>query len=351
LASGFTSTGIYKSVLLRLNSNGSLDSSFAYHGMNIFNFAPGQNFIFHSGGKLLLGGSNGTFGAFMQFTATGIIDSTFGNKGLAILDSVRYIRSFAIQWDGKIIGINPDLYTNWYELVRVTPDGLFDTTFGNHGIVRSYFDSIAVLQTAYSIAIQHGGKVIVGGISQENINPNIYYYYSLARFNTGLNCPSPVALFTYQSDTSAVQFTDHSSSATGWHWSFGDSTYSIEQNPVHTYPAIGKYFNCLNISDSCGSGQFCDSVKLIPNGIPASVQNTVKIFPNPVNDYLNLEFPATYSTISGIIQIRNIIGEKLLEMEINTQRIIIDTKKFTPGAYQLIILSDDKIICKRFIKL
>jgi PKD repeat protein len=38
-------------------------------------------------------------------------------------------------------------------------------------------------------------------------------------------------------------------------WSFGDSTYSNESNPIHTFPAEGTYYVCLTISD----GTFCNN--------------------------------------------------------------------------------------------
>ncbi len=38
-----------------------------------------------------------------------------------------------------------------------------------------------------------------------------------------------------------------------WFWDFGDSTFSTEQNPVHTFAQEGTYNVCLTISDSAGT--------------------------------------------------------------------------------------------------
>ncbi len=48
-------------------------------------------------------------------------------------------------------------------------------------------------------------------------------------------------------------------------WYFGDSTYSYEENPVHTFPGPGSYYVCLTISDgaACNS-TYCDFV--VPGG-------------------------------------------------------------------------------------
>ncbi len=43
-------------------------------------------------------------------------------------------------------------------------------------------------------------------------------------------------------------------------WSFGDSTYSYDFNPVHTFPGPGTFYVCLTISGADCSSTFCDYV-------------------------------------------------------------------------------------------
>lgn len=51
-----------------------------------------------------------------------------------------------------------------------------------------------------------------------------------------------------------VQFADKSKgSPTSWKWSFGDKTYSTEQNPKHTYNKTGKYSISLTVKNAKGS--------------------------------------------------------------------------------------------------
>ena len=49
-----------------------------------------------------------------------------------------------------------------------------------------------------------------------------------------------------------VQFTDLSTNATEWNWSFGDGTNSTQQNPVHAYSAVGNYTVNLTVSNANG---------------------------------------------------------------------------------------------------
>ncbi len=51
-----------------------------------------------------------------------------------------------------------------------------------------------------------------------------------------------------------VQFTDKSTNyPTSWKWSFGDGTYSTDQNPAHTYTKAGKYTIVLTAKNAKGS--------------------------------------------------------------------------------------------------
>lgn len=50
-----------------------------------------------------------------------------------------------------------------------------------------------------------------------------------------------------------VLFTDNTTGATAWNWSFGDGAYSTEQNPVHVYSKAGNHTVTLTASNAAGS--------------------------------------------------------------------------------------------------
>ena len=73
-----------------------------------------------------------------------------------------------------------------------------------------------------------------------------------------VNYQAPVANFTADKTKGAspltVQFTDTSNNhPTSWLWDFGDGTTSTEQNPLHTYTALGNYIITLIATNSAGS--------------------------------------------------------------------------------------------------
>jgi PKD repeat protein len=55
-----------------------------------------------------------------------------------------------------------------------------------------------------------------------------------------------------------VTFTDLSANnPSAWRWDFGDGETSVEQNPVHTFKAVGTYTVCLEASNKFGSAKAC----------------------------------------------------------------------------------------------
>lgn len=79
-----------------------------------------------------------------------------------------------------------------------------------------------------------------------------------------VSCPAPVAGFNSAASALTVTFTDVSSNASSWNWTFGDGGSSTQQNPVHVYPSNGIYTVCLAIADTCGGNDtLCKTVTAI----------------------------------------------------------------------------------------
>ena len=81
-------------------------------------------------------------------------------------------------------------------------------------------------------------------------------------------CDRPVAGFTFTTQIPSVAFSDTSSAATTWFWSFGDGYFSNLQNPQHTYAMQGIYTVCLAASDSCGSDTVCKELHVCKSPEP-----------------------------------------------------------------------------------
>jgi uncharacterized delta-60 repeat protein len=150
-----TFTGSTQNYLIRLNSDGSKDTSF-----DIGTGFDGsvESVVIQSNGKILVGGQFTTFtgstqNSLIRLNSDGSKDETF-NIGSGFGDGVN---SVVIQSDGKIlVGGSFSTFTGSSQnfLIRLNSDGSKDSTFD----IGSGFDN-----SALSIKIQSDGKVLVGG--------------------------------------------------------------------------------------------------------------------------------------------------------------------------------------------
>ncbi|MFM8251954.1 MAG: hypothetical protein ACKOBW_10205 [Planctomycetota bacterium] len=134
--------------VVRLNSNGSLDTNFNGTGILTPDFAgdDGANAVaILPDGSIVVGGNSNRSGSnqfmLMKISAVGQIVSSFGNGGMSefpVATSIYGITSLVVQPDGKLVGLGTKLNSNSTEdfgLIRSTASGSLDTTFGTGGIV------------------------------------------------------------------------------------------------------------------------------------------------------------------------------------------------------------------------
>ena len=112
-------------------------------------------------------GSNYDF-ALARYNTDGSLDSTFDTDGkvtTAIGSSNEYVRSVAIQSDGKIVAAGHSYNGSKFNfaVVRYNTDGSLDSSFDTDGKVTSAIGSSN--DYAYSVAIQSDGKIVVAGTS------------------------------------------------------------------------------------------------------------------------------------------------------------------------------------------
>jgi uncharacterized delta-60 repeat protein len=176
---GSTGTGAKRNfVLLRLNADGTLDTSFGTAGWISLDFSGGADVAnavaLQADGKIILAGtadqgaaSTQTDFALARFNSDGTPDSSFGTAGKQTTDfgnSPDFAEALTIQAaDRKILiaghsatGANTD-----FALARYNTDGSLDTTFGASGRVIQDFSGSH--DYAYSLAIQGDGKILAAG--------------------------------------------------------------------------------------------------------------------------------------------------------------------------------------------
>ncbi len=176
--------------LIRYNTDGSLDSSFASDGKVITVFGSSGEFAnsvaLQSDGKIVVAGSsdNGAQRVFAvaRYSADGSLDSSFDSDGkvTTAIGSGDFAFSVAIQSDGKIVvvGSSNNGSDDDFALIRYNTDGSLDSSFALDGKVITVFGSSS--DFGNSVAIQSDGKIVVAGSSNNGSNNE----FAVARYNT-----------------------------------------------------------------------------------------------------------------------------------------------------------------------
>jgi uncharacterized delta-60 repeat protein len=162
LGGSFTTfNGTTRNRLIRLNSNGTLDTTFSTNLGTAFN-ADVNSLAIQSNGQILVGGSFTTFNGttrnrLVRLNSDGTLDTTFStNMGTAFNGQVL---SLAIQSNGQILvggGFTTFNGTTRNRLVRLNSDGTLDTAFSSN-LGDGFSDAVL------AIGKELDGKVLVGG--------------------------------------------------------------------------------------------------------------------------------------------------------------------------------------------
>ncbi|HEY0459363.1 MAG TPA: FG-GAP-like repeat-containing protein [Pyrinomonadaceae bacterium] len=143
-------TGDFNSIncgIIRLNSNGTLDTTFDTDGkLTLTNFnCPGL--ANQTDGKIVLAGNTGiesTTIKLVRLNANGSLDTTFSTDGIVLTTTEGnndFLHEVKIQADGKIVAAGDVSFFNKSVVVRYNPDGSLDTTFSGDGIALDDFSS------------------------------------------------------------------------------------------------------------------------------------------------------------------------------------------------------------------
>jgi len=74
---------------------------------------------------------------------------------------------------------------------------------------------------------------------------------------------------------------------------------------------------------------------------PITYQNTIKIYPNPSNDLITIDFGSNYSTMSGYtLKITNSLGQIVYTTPINTQQTSVDLNTWSGNGIYFVHLID-----------
>ena len=186
--------------LIRLNTDGTLDTSFGNNGRVITSFDSHMTVTSVSllpDGKIVASGvyffnddSNEKI-VVLKYDANGAPDVTFGNEGKLILDGgydepVFFSYTSIIQPDGKILvsgwgnkDNNQDENFDAF-IIRLNANGSIDTSFGDNGYLWSGFGLDLI---SNDLLLQPDGKLLVGGTTIDLTEPNEFVLWRYEPLN------------------------------------------------------------------------------------------------------------------------------------------------------------------------
>ena len=176
--------------LERLNSNGTLDSTFGTAGFVTTSIGPNAfatSMLVLSNGQIILGGAtddsataptNANF-ALVRYNANGASDTTFGNNGTVITDfpGNEEVDSLALSPSGQIVAagayfLYPDV---GFDVARYNANGTLDTTLNGTGMLQYNLGQTGSNSFPAAVAVQSDSKIVVGSHTNSE--------FALYRFN------------------------------------------------------------------------------------------------------------------------------------------------------------------------
>lgn len=134
---------------------------------------------------------------------------------------------------------------------------------------------------------------------------------------------------------------------TGYHWDFGDGSPIVyQQSPTHTYQVNGNYLVKGYVTSSCGIYYDTMSVHIYSMGVNNLGEDSITLYPNPVDDYLNLALTKSPGNLN--LNIYDLLGKKVYSSNLldNQNQYKIDLRELPEGQYVL-ILKEDNVILKK----
>jgi len=228
-------------LVARFNANGSVDAGFGTTGKTIIDIRTYNEAVtcaLQKDGKIVLGGQ----AKFVTLTAFGIarvdgngkVDSSFATNGKSYtaFAGTNEPKAIALQADGKIIfaGYNNDVGDLEVAVLRFTPDGIVDSTFGSNGRVRV---QNGTLNFGKTVAIQTDGKIVIGGETTVPSPPSATDF-GITRLNSYNPLPVQLTTFTGQLVKTTVQLNWSTATETN------SSHFVIERSNGNSFNAIGS---------------------------------------------------------------------------------------------------------------
>jgi hypothetical protein len=137
-----------------------------------------------------------------------------------------------------------------------------------------------------------------------------------------------------------------------------ERVYGVIQNGDYDYTLAGEMFyspsgdvNCSNFIYGSRNNYWVFGISdtIVNVNEPLQLNDKIKIYPNPANSVLNIDFPDDYNAQNTIIELLDINGKLMLKSETVTSSTQIKINHLNSGFYIVKVQNDNTLITKRII--
>jgi|SaaInlStandDraft_4_1057021.scaffolds.fasta_scaffold05473_4 hypothetical protein len=137
-----------------------------------------------------------------------------------------------------------------------------------------------------------------------------------------------------------------------------ENVYGVVQHSDLNYTLAGKMFyspsgdvDCSNFIYGSGYNYWVLGISdtIVNINEPNQMIEKVKIYPNPTNSIINIDFPSGYKYKNTTIELISINGKTVLRSKLMSLSTRVDIKELNKGLYLVKIQNDNTIITKKII--
>jgi len=322
-----------KNAVIRLNSNGTLDNTFDGDGIlksfsfGSFTLSSLHSLVIQNDGKIIVAGSKNNNFALTRLNSDGSLDNTYATSGIYSGSTMATSSELYLQADGKLLATYSHATQTEVIVIRLNQNGIDDTGFGTNGKVTTQVGSPSTYDFTKGIIVQPNGKIIVTGSSYSSGSASDYL---VIRYNSNGTIDN-----TFGSSSNGIVATSVAST-------------NEDRGKSVKLQSDGK----IVLAGSSCTGA-CDFVLLRYNNSDATTgvgdisifpTNPV-IFPNPANDFVTVSNLPKGSALS----ILDITGKVIYNSIFNDEKTTINTSDFVNGVYILQVSNKESIATTKLV--
>ncbi|MCF8274610.1 MAG: T9SS type A sorting domain-containing protein [Flavobacteriaceae bacterium] len=379
------SMGFSQVAVVRYNTNGTLDTNFDTDGI-VTTQLPTSNEDFgidvklQSDGKILVGvQSRINFDrdiVLIRYNTDGSLDNSFGTNGIArtqLNTTNEAIYDIALQSDGKIVavGVISGISNDDVAVFRYNSDGSLDTTFANNG--KFTYDFASSHNYASCIVITSDNKLVIGGWYNNSSSSGGYSPFLMRLTNSGVFDTSfnTTGILVQTSDEMifdvVLQSDNKIITIGGLNSSFGVSKFNVDGSFDSTFGTNGKVETVININyctakngalqsdgkivvvgstygspfTKYGVARYTNDGTLATNSF---LETKFSLYPNPSNGNFTIQMGK--NLIGSKVSIYSMLGKKVREFRIETASL---NQNLNKGIYLIEIQKENQKLVKKLI--